>query len=1189
MLLKKLETRGFKSFADKLTIEFGRGITAIVGPNGSGKSNITDAIRWVLGEQNMRTLRGAKSEDIIFSGTAEGRRPLGMAEVSVTIDNSDRRIPLDYSEIEIMRRVYRSGENEYYLNRNSCRLKDIQELLFGTGMGKNNLSVIGQNKVDEILGSKPEERRLIFEEAAGIAKYKQRKKESLRKLDDTNQNLLRIEDVTAEIETQLPAMKRKAENTTRYRKLVEERTQIQETLLLDKIRESEEVSRKTMTERETVRVATDDLTAEMAIFDAKQAQLKEAANSQEETIGKMIESLDRCRSEAEQMAGQVAILTERIGQNHTRMALFREELTRLDEERQIAEKQIDLLHSEAEGLYDKRGSIQAQYEACGQEQDAIDQEIGKQTGEIETVQREIFSLRQQLGIAEEKMRHQAESARTFETWQSRYQEALGEVEAALQSADHEIACLTEEERTQQALHQELSGLAKTTNVELSQVNEEIHTLKAQQLESEKQYHALHSRYTVLTSMQKEYEGFSRAGREILSRKQIWKDGVFGAVAELIRMNDDVVIAIETALGASLQNIVVDTETTAQKIIGYLKEHRLGRATFLPLSGLQVYPPRPQEKDAAREVGAVGIASELVTCEAKYRAVVEFLLNRTVIVRTLDDAVRIARKYRFKVRLITLDGDILNSGGSMTGGSRMRKEAGFLSRSIEIDSLRKQETDCIEKRSEQQMRLQEMSEEQERLKREQTEQAERLQAWQKRANELHIALEKARFTKTKLTETIKERQEERRQREELYQNSEAFSGRIQAECADWQERLRVAEMQYDEITARLREIQQTRKEKEQENIDRQVALSSLGEREQFIQQEKARLSGEITKHHLRCEKIRQELSELEKITAQQTQEKEKCAVEQKNKQDELARLTAEKELRQKERFTLLRELQDAEQVEKAYRKRAKELQDVLHHIEMQYAKQQYEHSRNQEALAELGLESFDELQEKVRTYEDRLEGIELVPTLRKIERAIQSLGPVNPTAVEEYQEMEERYAFLTKQQTDLIEAKTYLTDVIAQIDRVMEKNFAEAFHAIDGYFRTIFARIFGGGQARLELTNRGDMLMTGIEIIAQPPGKKQQNMVLLSGGERALTVIALLFAFLEYRPMPFAVVDEIDAPLDEANLERFVAFLKEFSERTQFIIITHRKVTMRAADVMHGVTNEDAGVSKVISVKMEEID
>lgn len=1188
MLLKKLETRGFKSFAEKLTIEFGRGITAIVGPNGSGKSNITDAIRWVLGEQNMRTLRGAKSEDIIFSGTTEGRRPLGMAEVSITLDNSDHKIPLDYSEIEIMRRVFRSGENEYYLNRSSCRLKDIQEILFGTGMGKNNLSVIGQNKVDEILNSKPEERRLIFEEAAGIAKYKQRKKESLRKLEDTTQNLVRIEDVTTEIEGQLPAMKSKAENTEKYLSLAEKRTQIQETILFHKIKDAQEASRTVAQEMETIRAEADDLAAEMTIFDTRLMQLKEAAAQKETDISKTAEALDVCRTEAEQLKGRTAILTERINQTDTRMALFREELSRLDSEEETALKEIEDLHGEEEKLQAERSELLEQQVASTREQNDIVQMLSQKDDELESIQRKIFSLRQTISLAEENMRHQTESARNFAQWQAHWKASLAETESSLKTAQEELVRIEQEVRSHEDLRGKMRTEQENVNDRFSRVTESIRVLKMQQMETEKKYHALHSRYTVLASMQKEYEGFSRAGKQILSRRQAWNDHVYGAVAELIKMNDEVVTAIETALGASLQNIVVDTEETAQKLIAYLKENRLGRATFLPLTSLQVYPPRPQEKDAAKEIGAIGIASDLVVCESKYRPVIEFLLNHTVIVKTLDDAVRIARKYRFRVRLITCDGDVLNSGGSMTGGSRMRKEAGFLSRSAELDTLRMQEAELVTKRKEGEVRLQALGEEERGLFREREMQAKRREAWQQRANELHVAREKTQFTQARLAESLTRRQKEAELRLAAQQTVKDV-GQLQETIEMHRQHLTETEMRFDRMTEERDALYRMKEEKTEKSVKLQVALSSLGEREQFLRQEQIRLRGQVDKYCLRRNEIRSELADLEKITAEQSIEKENCTAEQKVKQDRLLQLSAEKEIQQKERYALLRALQDDEQTEKMYRKRSKELEDRLHRTEMQYAKQQYEYTRNQESLEELGLSSFEQLRARVSEHEITLDAIELVPLLRKVERAIQSLGPINPSAVEEYRALEERYTFLAKQQADLIEAKTYLTDVIAQIDRVMEKSFAEAFQVIDGHFRTIFSRIFGGGQARLELTDRGDMLTTGIEIIAQPPGKKQQNMVLLSGGERALTVIALLFAFLEYRPMPFVVVDEIDAPLDEANLERFVSFLREFAEHTQFIIITHRKVTMRAADVMHGVTNEDAGVSRIISVKMEEVE
>lgn len=1187
MLLKKLETRGFKSFAEKLTIEFGQGITAIVGPNGSGKSNITDAIRWVLGEQNMRTLRGSKSEDIIFSGTSQGRRPLGMAEVSITLDNSDRKIPLDYSEIEIMRRVFRSGENEYYLNRSSCRLKDIQEILFGTGMGKNNLSVIGQNKVDEILNSKPEERRLIFEEAAGIAKYKQRKKESIRKLEDTNQNLVRIEDVTAELEGQLPALKLKAENTEKYLALAKQRTEVQEILLFHKMRESERLQEETAREQEAVQGAVQDLSAQITVLDVEQMKQKETLSACEKQIEAVSEALLDCQSTAEQLQRQVAILTERIAQNQARETLFHEESSRIALQQTGQNLREEQMATELAEITAEQASVTEQNQEKQKEREQTVDILRKQEADIEAVRAEIFDLKQKIGIAEEKMRYQAESSRSFHEWHTVWQETIAEMEEDIAYRRSEIASLSQQAERHQLLREEMQQRKREMDMRLIQDAKRVQSLKTESLTYEKEYHAVHSRYTVLAGMQKEYEGFSRAGKQILSQKATWNSGVFGAVAELVEMDAEIVTAIETALGASLQNIVVDTDMTAKQIIEYLKQHNLGRATFLPLNGLQVYPTRPQEQSAAKENGAVGIASELVRCDERYRRVIEFLLNRTVIVRTMDDAIRIARKYGFKVRLITLDGDIISSGGSMTGGSRMRKETGFLSRSLELAELKRKQDSIAVKRAENETLLSEANKQYETLKVQYSQEAQKEIKWQQQSNELQMQKEKATFAETQLTSNLAERKREGELRIAAYEVSQVTDARVQDDIAKWQAETLAQEEALAKLVAEREATKNRQAEIDDEMMKCQVALTSLNEREQFLYQEEVRIATEIQNGDLRQQEIRAELANLQKINSEQTIEKENCIVKQKEKQNELLKLTAQKEAYQKERFTLLKQIEDHELVMKRYRKEASELNDKLHRIEIQYAKQQYECAHNRENLDALGIASFAELEAKVATYEDKPSEVELVPILRKLERAIQALGPINPNAIDEYKELEERYAFLEKQQADLLEAKTYLTDVIDQIDRVMEKNFAKAFQEIDGHFRTIFTRIFGGGQARLELTNRSEMLTTGIEIIAQPPGKKQQNMVLLSGGERALTVIALLFAFLQYRPMPFTVVDEIDAPLDEANLERFVSFLKEFAKETQFIIVTHRKVTMRAADVMHGVTNEDAGVSRVISVKMQE--
>ena len=998
MQLKRLEAYGFKSFADKITIDFDSGITAIVGPNGSGKSNITDAIRWVLGEQNVRNLRGARAEDIIFTGSA-GRKPLGLAEVSLFFAN-DGTLPVDFREVVVTRRLYRSGESEFYINRARCRLKDIYNLFADTGIGHDGMSIIGQNRIDDILNSKPEERRLFFEETAGITKYRSRKRETVRRLTDTENNLVRVQDIIREIENQLEPLARQAERTRIYNGLAEEQKKCRLTqLALDYQRESQRYGEN---EQKLQKKREEALTAEAEVnkAEARRQELGKKLIELEKTMQEQAGKSERLRQNIEAASREVAALEERQEQSEAtkeRILARRQELSSLQAQ-QVAE---------LAGLAAEEKQKQADFQLAGELLQKERERAATYKGTIAARQQELNAAREGLNIAQRK----------------------------LTSAQQECAML---ERMQQA-----------------------------------------------------YEGFGKAPKAVLKAREPWRKGVAGAVAELMEVPAEYVTAIEVALGSAQQNLVTRDTDTAKAAIAFLKQQRLGRATFLPLS--TIVQRTVPDLQVAGEQGVLDWASRLVKVPAEYGKVADFLLARTLVVDNLDHALALARKHNQKLRLVTLTGELINPGGSLSGGGRGHQEAGFLNRSAEIEALQ---------------------------------------------GKISEGKAKVAGAEDKLASAQKMLEEARQDAEEL------------------------ASLIHE------REIKQA--------VLKQEALRA-GERLESCRQEKARGEKALKDNE-------QEEKELLAGAAASLQRLQEIEAQQKIWQESYDESQEQHESLYKQRMDSLEESQKLEQdAHKANRVR-QQIQEEIHKLELVGAKLEMALGEWKENLfSEYGL-TPERAAEEALDMEPAL----LKSRLHELNEKIKALGPVNPNALEEHEELSKRHGFMEKQSNDLVEAKENLEKILAEMDEAMSKQFTEAFAQIQVYFREIFVRLFGGGEAELKLTDNEDVLNAGVEILVTLPQKKRQNLSALSGGERALTVIALLFSFLRYRPSPFSVLDEIDAPLDEANVVRFGTFLREFAEETQFIVVTHRKGTMEAVDTMYGVTIEDAGVSRILSVKLDEL-
>lgn len=1179
MLLRRLEAYGFKSFAEKTELEFGQGVTAIVGPNGSGKSNISDAIRWALGEQSLRTLRGAKMEDVIFAGSAN-RRALGVAEVSLIFDNSDGKLPLDYNEVTITRRVFRSGESEYFINKTACRLKDIHDMLADTGLGRDSMTVIGQNKVDEILSSKPEERRLLFEEAAGITRYKHRKRDALRKMEDTEQNLTRVQDITAELQGQLEPLKESAARTTQCNQLTIELKACQATILLERLEKAEKMVESAHLEQIQLTDRNIAVNTRLASADNEKDLLTLQIAQADEKITENDQKVQEVTNEIEHIDSRNGVLTERIEQSHKAKARIEGEFTRIvDEQQSAAKKLIELQNS----LSEKQ-----------QEFAAINTLLTEKNSKNERMLSRIQEVEQQVELGKEQ---------TFDHLQQLVNERN-----SFRMLERDLSALTTKESNLAKEHDEYLNQKDEFNVKIKQLKAEYDNIIGQRsdletrlndtrqartslelkmaklLEQKQQlFNKLNetsSRLNVLTSMQHELEGFGRAIKGILKAQSSWRGGICGAVAQLLTVPDKYVHAIEVALGGAQQHLVTDTDQTAKQAIAFLKNQNLGRATFLPLNTIRIVKPREIEVLAASSNGALGFATDVIEVAERYRPVVNYLLGRVIIARTIDDALSIARNSGFSVKIVTLDGELINPGGSLTGGSMGRKEASFIARNNEIDTLKQYLVNLKDQLADLDQHRNTIGTDIDNINSQFACLEADYQGTELRQAEIAIHLDKARADVERCDLAIKT---------------------ISNEIAECRNDFLACQQKIEQSKTVIISLENRESSHKSKVADWQNELKTTKEEQQLLSDEVTDakikisvISQEIAASHSACEQVEQLKTSLNnQITRLQSEKRQiECENEQaqgelvllserrKSLQENKAQLTEMRQAHYAAKLELLATMQKLEKEMKDLRRQSAETQSKLHEIELLITKYSYEAANCSEQITGQLAMNIDEARELKQS--GSIE--QILKSVAELERQIAALGPINPAAVDEYNRVQERYSFLQEQIGDLTQARDYLKSVIRDIDITMSRQFNTAFKAINEYFGDVFVRLFGGGRAELVLIEPNNILETGIDIIVQPPGKKLQNLALLSGGERSFTVIALLFAILTYRPAPFCVVDEIDAALDEANVQRFSEFLRDYAQNTQFIVVTHRKGTMEAASVLHGVTMEDSGISRLVSVK-----
>ncbi|MFK7695869.1 chromosome segregation protein SMC [Paenibacillus sp. HJGM_3] len=1184
MYLKRLELAGFKSFADKTELEFVQGITAVVGPNGSGKSNISDSIRWVLGEQSARSLRGGKMEDIIFAGS-DSRKAVNYGEVSLTLDNADQALPLDFNEVTVTRRIHRSGDSEYFINKQACRLKDITELFMDTGIGKEAYSIIGQGRIEEILSTRSEDRRGIFEEASGIVKYKSRKREAEKKLGETEQNLLRIHDLVSELEDQLDPLRTQSEKAVLYKQLKEQLKTGEVSMYVHQI---ESIHRTWTEESEKLKALQKqelELASVVSLHDAQLEKDRLAIRKLEEEIEQLHETILRLSEEYEKCEGQGEVLKERTA-NLARNRAQLEQTVNQQAER-IAEKEAELTAYRdkqavlAERLTELAGTLSA-------EEDRLLGVAGGVSSETEErLKAELLDTLNQMAQYRNEIRFADQHLESLD----RRMERMGEDEAKWTSA---LATLTERRETLVQHEQELARQLDESRDQYVALSQE---LKAKQdllgemqgmvRKWEQKIDALVSRRDTMRELQNDYDGFAHGVKEVLKAKNRSDGlrGIHGAIAELVHVPAEVELAIETALGAAMQNIVVENEALGREAIAFLKRKQFGRATFLPLDVIRGRSIADHDRASITKLdGYVGIAVDLIRFSDTYSSIMSSLLGHVVIAKSLEDANRIAARCQYRYRVVTLEGDVVNPGGSMTGGSLQKKTTSLLGRQRQIEEMDREVASA-------ERQLEELRGKWDQLRRDMAQGGEALEA-------LRALGEKQRLEEQQIRSELSGLQTELKNAEDhvaLYsQDRGSLSGEQREHTAKRKlaaESLTLAEQREVELQQAIREAELARKEKELAKEELQSQLTTLKVSVASTTQEKQSLDSQIVRFQEDLDALLREHGVNERMLQQMDEDartNEQMTVQQIEQLNDLrikkSSSTEQIEFKRAERSRSQLQLDLEESKTREQRLQLKHVEDQIRQTDIRVNRLDVELENLLKKLGEDYEMSYELAKERYPVPED-IAGTQ--NQVRDLKRQIASLGDVNLGAIEEFQRVSERYEFLAGQKRDLIEAKTTLYQVIREMDDEMSKRFRTTFEAIREQFVVVFAKLFGGGRADLILSEPSQLLETGIEIVAQPPGKKLQNLQLLSGGERALTAMALLFSILRVKPVPFCVLDEVEAALDEANVSRFADYLREFSGETQFIVVTHRKGTMESADVLYGVTMEEGGVSKLVSVRLDE--
>jgi chromosome segregation protein len=1181
MYLKSIEIQGFKSFANKILFEFHNGITGIVGPNGSGKSNVADAVRWVLGEQRVRQLRGGTMQDVIFSGT-EIRKPQGFAYVAITLDNSDHKLPIAYDQVTVSRRLYRSGESEYKINGSACRLKDINELFYDTGIGKEGYSIIGQGQIDKILSGRPEERRELFDEAAGIVKFKKRKLIAQRKLDDEEQNLVRVKDILSELEKQVGPLKLQSEAAKEYLKLKEELKGRDANLFLLEHKalqlQLSELDQKTSIVKGDWENASSQSEQLKKDFD----RLEEENSASEEKIASTREEHSKSILLKESIEGQIAVLREQIRSEQLNEENRKERISSIDQELLGKEEQKQEYEKQREETKKQVAQAEQALTQAGQTLSETEQEMARLSKESEAAKAAIISaLNEKAGLAAKSQRYETmleqvdvrrsevtQKLLRFKSDESVQEEELKKEEKRLEQIQEELDRLTE--------------LEEETAFRLTAAEEDGAALAARLSRSQQDYHISHSKLESLKNLAERYEGYGNSIRRVMEQKSRIP-GIHGVVADLISTSKKYETAIETALGGSIQNIVTDREETAKELIEYLKKNRYGRATFLPLTGISARGGFTQES-ALREPGILGLASDLVEVKDEYRTLIQYLLGRVVVADTIDHAIALARKFRHTLRIVTLEGELLSAGGSMTGGS-FKNSSNLLGRQRELSELQASCRKALQDVEETQKAIADNG----RLKAQCAGEAARLRETKQeivlRKNTAQMNMERLLGKKQEIAESSADLVMENRELEFQLKEIRENRARLSREEEQLEQLQKEQEARSEQLSRKLSDAQQQKEETAKLLSGAQLTAAGIRQQDRFIAENVSRILKEESSLKEERQRILDGSSESEAVISEKLAKIEQLGrqiLEETSKAQRLEEALAQNS-EEKERL--------AEKQKSFFRKR-EELSEEIGRLDKELYRLESQKERLTERMSDqisYMWEEYELTYSGAQALKDEAPGTipEIRRAIEELKGNIKGLGNVNVNAIEDYREISERYEFLKSQNDDLAAAREALLKIIEELDTGMRLQFEEKFAQIRQEFDKVFKELFGGGHGALILQEDEDILEAGIQIISQPPGKKLQNMMQLSGGEKALTAIALLFAIQNLKPSPFCLLDEIEAALDDSNVDRFAKYLHKLTKNTQFIVITHRRGTMVSSDRLYGITMQEKGVSTLVSVNLVE--
>ena len=1183
MYLKSIEVQGFKSFANKIVFDFHNGITGIVGPNGSGKSNVADAVRWVLGEQSAKQLRGAKMEDVIFAGT-QNRKPVGFAYVAITLDNSDHALPVEYDEVTVSRRVYRSGESEYKINGHSCRLRDVTEMFYDTGIGKEGYSIIGQGQIDKILSGKPDERRELFDEAAGIVKFKRRKSAAIKKLENERSNLVRVNDILSELEKQVGPLKQQSEKAKEY---LNNKTDLKKYDVNAFLLETDRIRKETAELNGRLKIVDDDLEDSKSEYDNTKSEYETAENQLNDInaqIDENSQTVSALELENQKLQGEINVFTEQIKTFNANKQLHSERLLDIEKDKQNKNNSVKELREQYNDLNTELSEYNDKLAAINDTAKTLNAEIEGISGQIDNRQNSIYdNLTEQSTIKAENQKF-VTMLEQLEIKKSELTSHIIKGKSDESAQKQVIKSLTAELDNAVGKLEDINNSIEESNTSVTQLKAEIAEKNSELDKLTQNYHREKSRLESLINITERYDGYGNSIKKIMELKDS-NPGILGVIADIVKVEKQYETAIETALGGTIQNIVTDKESTAKELIGYLKQNKLGRATFLPLNA--IHARNTLENEACiNEKGVIGVASNLVRVSFEYEGLAKYLLGRILVVDNIDNALLIAKKYKYTLRIVTLEGEQLNPGGSMTGGA-FRNSSNLLGRRREIEELKQSVSNTNKQITQEKAAVAD-------LRNQVAKYREALDSYNKLLRETHIRKNtidvNLKQADLKLSEIIASYGDDIKEQASI--DSEIL--KISESRNQVSGNLNLLDNQNEAARKEIENLGKTLEAKKSEEAavalkieNLKISHSSIEQKASFINENIERLCKELDNLEEEKTSIQEKIGETKELVSAKQADIElvKNSIEESERKitaigEKLEDLRAAKE--------------KVNASHKEFFKKREELNEKIILLEKDSMRLHNQYDRLEESYDSLVDYMWNEY-ELTYSYALELKSDELnnINDIRKqiniLKAAIKKLGDVNVNAIEEYKSVSERYEFMKTQHDDMIEAEESLMKVIEELDEGMRAQFTAKFEEIKVEFDKVFKELFGGGRGTIELVEGEDILEAGILIISQPPGKKLQNMMQLSGGEKALTAIALLFAIQNLKPSPFCLLDEIEAALDDSNVGRYANYLHKLTKHTQFIVITHRRGTMSAADRLYGITMQEKGVSTLVSVDLIEND